>query len=111
MEQAQQGIPAHCQGKLLAEVPPRLATQSEPHSNQMLDQPQRAPCPRGGHRGHAFGKDAAGTGAIAAKPFAHPQLEMHAIRCPGQIREGAFVVTMDATRWCGAERTGHAGLP
>ena len=72
----------------------------------------RRKLPLGGRDGgQAFGKDAATAGAITAKPFAHPQLERHAIRCPGQIREGAFVVTMDATRWCGAERTGHAGLP
>jgi hypothetical protein len=110
-EQAQQSISTHGQGKLLAEVHPRRATQSEPHSTQMLGQPQRAPRPRGGHRGQAFGKDTARAVAIAAKPLAHPQLEAHTVLRPGQIREGAFVVTMDTLRRERTERTGHAGLP
>jgi hypothetical protein len=48
--------------------------------------------------------------AIAAKPFAHPQLEAHPILRPGQVRQGAPIVTMDAPRWGGAQRTGGAGL-
>jgi hypothetical protein len=50
------------------------------------------------------------TTALAAKPLAHTQLEAHAIRRPGQIREGALVVTMDAPRWGSAQRTGCASL-
>jgi len=60
------------------------------------------------HGRQAFGADAAA--AIAAKPFAHVELEAHPILGPGQIGEGALIVTMDAPRWRGAERTGRAGL-
>jgi len=109
-EQAQQGVPAHRQGKLLAEVHPRLATQGEPHSNQTLGQPQRAPRPGGGDRGQPFSEDATAAVTIAAKPLAHAQLEAHAIRRPGQIRQGAFVVTVDMLRGGGAQRTQRRGL-
>src|SRR4029434_11221271 len=44
------------------------------------------------------------TGAMAAKPLAHAQLEVQAIRRPGQISQRAFVVTMDTLR-CGTQRT------
>jgi hypothetical protein len=47
---------------------------------------------------------------MAAKPLAHAQLEVHAIRRPGQISQRAFVVTMDTLRWGGAQRTRRRGL-
>ena len=37
-------------------------------------------------------------------------MEAHTIIGPGQIREGARVITMDAPRWGVAQRTGRAGL-
>ena len=48
--------------------------------------------------------------AIGAKPLADAQLQPHTVLRPGQVGEGACVVTMDAPRWSGAERTGCAGL-
>ena len=48
-------------------------------------------------------------GAIAAKPLVHAQLEVQAIRRPGQISQRAFVVTMDTLR-CGTQRTRRRGL-
>src|SRR5437588_10335183 len=38
------------------------------------------------------------------------QLQPHTVLRPGQVGEGACVVTMDAPRWRGAERTGRADL-
>ena len=75
-----------------------------------LPWPQGAARPGGRHRRQALGEDAARTGAIAAKPFADAQLEVHPVLRPGQVCQGAPVVTMDAPRWSGAERTGRAGL-
>ena len=83
----------------MAEVHASRATESDAEGDQALGEPQRAPRPRGGHGGQAFGEDAAAAGAIAAKPLAHPQLEAHTILRPGQISEGARVITMDAPRW------------
>ena len=48
-------------------------------------------------------------GAIAAKPLVHAQLEVQAIRRPGQISQRAFVVTMDTLRY-GTQRTRRRGL-
>ena len=48
--------------------------------------------------------------AITAKPLADPQVQAHTILCPGQIGEGALIVTMDAPGRGGAQRTGRAGL-
>ncbi len=75
-----------------------------------MGQPQRAARPGGGDGRQAFGEDAAAAAAIAAKPFAHPQLETHPILRPGQVRQGAPIVTMDAPGWGGAQRTGGVGL-
>ena len=47
---------------------------------------------------------------LPAKPLADAQLEAHPILRPGQVRQGAPIVTMDAPRWGGAQRTGGAGL-
>ena len=109
-QQAQQRIATHRQVPGVAEAHPRLAPQRHTERDEALGEPQRAPRPGGGHGGDPFGKDAATAGAIAAKPFAHPQLEAHAILRPGQIRQGAPIVTMDAPRRGGAQRTGGAGL-
>ncbi len=94
----------------MAEVHASRATESDAEGDQALGEPQRAPRPRGGHGGQAFGEDATAAGAMAAKPFAHTELEAHTIIRPGQISEGARVITMDAPRWGGAQRTGRAGL-
>jgi len=48
--------------------------------------------------------------AMAAKPLAHAELEAHPILRPGQVGEGALIMTVDTPRWCGAEWTGHTGL-
>ena len=75
-----------------------------------LPWPQGAARPGGRHRRQALGEDAARTGAIAAKPFADAQLEVHPVLRPGQVCQGAPIVTMDAPRWGGTQRTGRAGL-
>ena len=87
-------------------MPPKRHAEGD----QALGEPQRAPRPGGRHGGQAFGEDTARTGAIAAKPLADAQLEAHPILRPGQVRQGAPIVTMDASRWGGAQRTGGAGL-
>ena len=78
--------------------------------DEALGEPQRAPGPGGRHRRQPFREDAARTVAIAAKPLADPELEAHARLRPGQVRQGAPIVTMDATCWGGAQRTGRVGL-
>jgi hypothetical protein len=45
-----------------------------------------------------------------AQPFADAYLEVHPRLRPGQVGQGAPIVTMDAPRWSGAERTGRADL-
>ncbi len=109
-EQAQQGVPAHGHVPLMAEVHPSRPTQRHAEGHEALSEPQRAPCPGGGNGGQSFGEDAAVTGAIAAKPLAHAQLQAHAIRRPGQIGQDAAITTMDAVRRGGTARAGHAGL-
>ena len=94
----------------MAETHPGLAPEGDAEGDQALGQPQRAPRPGGGHGGQPFGEDAAGAGAMAAKPLPDPQLEAHAVLRPGQIGQGALVVAVDALRRGGAERTRHRGL-
>jgi hypothetical protein len=94
----------------VAEAHPGRATQSHAESDEALGKPQGTPRPRGSDGGQPFGEDAAAAAAIAAKPLADTQLKAHVIRRPGQVSQGAFVVTMDTLRRGGAQRTGHAGL-
>jgi hypothetical protein len=109
-EQAQEGVPAHHHVPLVAKLHPGGAPQGHAEGAQALGQPQGAPGPGSRHRGQAFGEDTATAGTIAAKPLADAQLQGHAILCPGQVRQGAPIITMDASRWRGAQRTGGAGL-
>ena len=108
-EQAQQRVPAHHQRPRVAEMHPCLAPQGDAEGDQALGEPQRAPSPGSRHGGEAFSEDTTRTGAIAAKPLADAQLEAYPILGPGQVRQGAPIVTMDASRWGGAQRTGGAG--
>jgi hypothetical protein len=109
-EQAQESVPAHHHVPLVAKLHPSCAPQGHAEGAQALGQPQGAPGPGSGHRGQAFGEDTATAGTIAAKPLADAQLQVHPILCPGQVRQGAPIITMDASRWSGAQRTGGAGL-
>jgi hypothetical protein len=47
---------------------------------------------------------------MAAKLLADAQPQAHAVLCPGQISQGAFVMAMDTTRLGSAERTRRRGL-
>jgi hypothetical protein len=109
-QQAQQGVATHRQVPLLAEVPPGRTPQGHTERDEALGEPQGASGPGGRHRGQAFGEDATAAGAIAATPLAHPELEAHTIRCPGQVGQGARIVTVETLRRGGAAWTGHAGL-
>ena len=97
---------SHAWPRLHPSCPPERHAEGD----QALGQPQGAPGPGSGDGGQAFGEDTAMAGAIAAKPLADTQLEAHPILRPGQVRQGAPIVTMDASRWSGAQRTGGAGL-
>ena len=94
----------------MAEVHPGLPTQRHAERDEALSEPQGAPGPGGRDGGQPFGEDTTRTGAVTAKPFADTQLEAHTILRPGQVRQGAPIVTMDAPGWGGAQRTGCAGL-
>lgn len=94
----------------MAEVHPSRPAERHAEGDQALGEPQGAPCPGGDDGGQPFGEDAAVTGAIAAKPLADAELEAHPILRPGQVRQGAPIVTMDAPCWGGAQRTGGVGL-
>jgi hypothetical protein len=94
----------------VAEAYPGPAAQRDAESEEALSQPEGAPGPGRSDSGQPFGEDAAVTGAIAAKPLADTELEAHPILRPGQVRQGARVITMDAPCWGGAQRTGRAGL-
>ena len=109
-EPTQQGVTADAHVPLMTEAHPSLPAQREAQGDQALGEPQRAPCPGGRDGRQPFGEDAAVTGAIAAKPLADAQLEAHAILRPGQVRQGAPIVTMDAPRRGSAQRTRGAGL-
>ena len=109
-EQAQQRVPAHHHVPRVAEVHPSRPAQRHAEGDKALGEPQGAPGPGSRDGGQPFGEDTAVTGAVAAKPLADAELEAHPILRPGQIREGAPIVTMDAARWRGAQRTGRAGL-
>ena len=89
----------------MAEVHPGCASHGHAESHEALSEPQRAPRPGGNEGGQPFGEDAAAAAAIATKPLANTQLKAHAILCPGQIRQGALIVTVDTLRWGGAQRT------
>ena len=65
-EQAEQGIVAHHQSPLVAEMHPGLAPQRHAKGHEALSEPQRAPGPGGGHGGQAFREDTTRTGAMVA---------------------------------------------
>jgi len=109
-QSAEQGVAAHHHVPRVAELHPSLPPKRPADGEQALREPQGAPRPGGRDGGQPFGEDAAWAGAIAAKPLAHTQLEAHPILRPGQVRQGAPIVTMDAPRRGGAQRTGGAGL-
>ena len=64
----------------------------------------------GCYGGQAFGKDAVTAVWSAAKPLAYAQLPAYAVRYPRHISQGPFIVTVDAMRRCGAQRTTRDGL-
>ena len=107
---AQQGVAAHAQVPLLAEVHPGGTPEGHAEGHEALGQPQRAVRPGGGDGRQACGAEAAAAAAIAAKPWAHPPLETPPLLRPGQVRQGAPIVTMEAPGWGSAQRTGGAGL-
>ena len=107
---AQQQVPADPQAPRVAEAYPRCPAQRHAERHQALGQPQRTARPGGRHGRQAFREDAAAAAAIAAKPLADTQVKADAIRCPGQVRQGALVVTMDAPGRGGAQRTRRAAL-
>jgi len=109
-EQAQQGVPADPHVPRLAEARPGFPPQCDAERYQALGQAQGTARPGDRNGGQAFGEDAARAGAVAAEPFAHAQLKAHTVLRPGQVRQGPFVVTMDAPGRGGAQRTGCAGL-
>ncbi len=109
-EQAQERVPAHPHVPRVTEAHPGFPAQRHTEGDEALGQPPGAARPGGRHCGQALGEDAARTGTIAAKPFADLQLEVDPILRPGQVGQGAPIVTMDAPRWSGAERTGRAAL-
>jgi len=109
-EQAQERVPAHPHVPRVTEAPPGLPAQRHTEGDEALGQPQGAARPGGRHRGQALGEDAARTGTMAAQPCADPQLKGDSRLRPGQVCQGAPIVTMDAPRGSGAERTGRADL-
>jgi len=94
----------------VAEAHPGFVAQRHAEGEEALGQPPRAARPGGGDGRQTFREDAAAAAAIAAKPFTDPQLEAHPILRPGQVRQGAPIVTMEAPCWGGAQWTGGAGL-
>ncbi len=94
----------------MTQTHPSLAPQGHAERDEALGEPQGAPGPGGRHGGEPFGKNAAATGAIAAKPLADAQLETHAIVGPRQIGQGPGVLAVDTPCWCGTQRTRHARL-
>ena len=109
-KQAQQGVAAQHHVPRVAELHPSLPPKRPAEGDEALHEPQRAPRPGGSHRGQPFGEDTTLTGAIAAQPLADAPLQGHPILGPGQVRQGAPIVTMDASGWGGAQRTGCVGL-
>jgi len=97
-QQPQEHVPTHSHVPRVTEAHPGLPAQRHAEGAEALGQPQGAARPGGRHRRQALGEDAARTGAMAAKPCADPQLEGHAILRPGQVGQGAPVVTMDVPR-------------
>ena len=109
-EPAQERVPTHPHVPGVTEAHPGCAPQRHTEGEEALGQPQRAARPGGGDGRQTFREDAAAAAAIGAKPLADAQLQPHTVLRPGQVGEGACVVTMDAPRWSGAERTGRADL-
>jgi hypothetical protein len=109
-QQAQEQVPTDPQAPRVAEAYPRCPAQRHAECDQALGQPQGSARPRGRHGGEAFGEEATAARAMAAKPLADAPLETHTRLRPGQVCQGAPIVTMDAPRWSGAQRTGRAGL-
>src|SRR6266446_2188525 len=109
-EQAQERVPADSQVPRVAEAYPGFPAQRHAERDEALGQPQGAARPGSRDGGQAFGEDAARTGTFVAQPCADPQLEGHPILRPGQVCQGAPVVTMDTPRWSGTERTGRTDL-
>src|SRR6266851_8758869 len=109
-QQAQERVPTHPHVPRVTEAYPGFPAQRHAEGEEALGQPQGAARPGGRHRGQTLGEDAARTGTFVAKPFADPQLEGNPILRPGQVCQGAPVVTMDTPRWSGTERTGRTDL-
>ena len=94
----------------MAEAHPGCAAQGDAERHEALDEPQGTPGPGRSHGGQPFGTDAARAVAIAAEPLVHAELHTYLIVRPGQVGEGALIMTVDTPRWCGAEWTWHTGL-
>jgi len=78
---------------------------SQAARDEALSQPQRAPGPGGRHGRQAFGEDAARAAPVGAEELPNLELSHDAEVCPREIREGAFIVTVDAARGKAAHGT------
>ena len=99
----------HRQDPCMAEAHPGCVSEGDAEGHEALGEPQRASGPGGRHRGQAFGEDAASAVGILAKPLADAGLKTHAVVRPREVGQGALIVTVDALRWGGAQRTGRRG--
>jgi hypothetical protein len=109
-QQAAQGVAASPQSPRIAAAHTGRTTPRHPKGHKALGQPQRAPGPGGGDRGQPVREEATSAVAMAAKPRAHPSLEAHTIRRPGEGGEGAFGVAVHAPGREGTERPGRGEL-
>jgi hypothetical protein len=60
--------------------------------------------------GQALGEDAARAAPVGAEELPDPERSHNTDVCPQEIREGAFIVTVDASRGKPAPGTVHQGL-
>ena len=107
---AQKGVPAHRSGpSVWLKRTPALPPRATPSATRRWTRRgvRRA---QGAATGQAFGEDAARAAPVGAEELPDPELSHDAEVCPREIREGALIVTVDASRGKPAHGTVPQGL-
>jgi len=106
----QESVSADGSTQALASLRPRRPAEGHRDLRQPLDQPLGPPGPGRDELGQALGEDAARAAPVGAEALPDLERSHHTEVCPREIREGAFIGTVDASRGKAAHGTVHQSL-